>query len=243
VVLGGDHTVAVGSVCGVRAGLRRRHGRRVPLFVLWLDAHPDANTAETSPTGHRHGMVLAGLLGEGPLAVVEPLPAAHMVVAGARSLDPGELDFLRARPELALWDVEVLRSGAWRAAAEALLARVAAASGRLYVSLDLDVLDPAFAPGVAVPARHGALPGPLLALLRRLRASGLVAGADVVELYPPADEQERTASLAAAALSALGAARRARPRPEQLASLSERRPAAGPPPSLDQTHPRPVMGV
>jgi arginase len=205
IILGGDHTVAVPSVLGVRDGLRLRYGRDVPLFVLWLDAHPDVNTPETSPTGNLHGMVLSGLLGAGPLAVEEPLPAERVVLAGVRQFDPGELAFLQARPEIELWDVETLRGDGWVPAAEALLARVADAGGRLYASLDLDVIDPAYAPGVAVPERHGAHPASIMRLLRRLRESGLLAGADVVELNPPADEQARTAQLAVEALQALGA--------------------------------------
>jgi arginase family enzyme len=151
-------------------------------------------------------MVLSGLLGVGPLAVTEPLPAARVTVAGVRACDPGEVLFLAARPELARWDVECLRGPGWRLPLEALLDRVRLAGGRLYVSLDLDVFDPLVAPGVAVPEPHGAFPEPVLALLRRVRASGLLAGADVVELYPPADRERQTTRLAARALSALGVA-------------------------------------
>jgi arginase len=190
----------------VRRGLRRLHHRVVPLFVLWLDAHPDVNTPQTSPSGNLHGMVLAGLLGRGPLAIRGPVPTERAIVAGARAFDPGESAFLRAHPEIELWDVATLRSSRWRAKADALLERVREARGRLYVSLDLDVLDPRHAPGVAVPEKGGALPAPLLALLRHLNASGLVAGADVVELYPPADPEGRTAALAAQAIRALSAA-------------------------------------
>ena len=206
IVLGGDHTVALGGVLGVRRGLQRRHRRDVPLFLLWLDAHPDLNTTRTSPSGNLHGMVLAGLLGRGPLAVEQPLPAERVVIAGARAFDPGERSFLRAHPEIERWDVTALRGGRWRAKADTLLERVRRARGRLYVSLDLDVLDPRHAPGVAVPEPRGASPAPLLALLRHLAGSGLVAGADVVELYPPADPDGRTAALAAQAVRVLSAA-------------------------------------
>ena len=206
IVIGGDHTAALGGVVGVRRGLRRLHHKEIPLFLLWLDAHPDANTPETSPSGNLHGMALAGLLGCGPLAIEQPLPTDRVVVAAARTFDPGERAFLRAHPEIELWDVATLRGRRWRSHADALLERVRRARGRLYVSLDLDVLDPHSAPGVAVPEPHGALPTPLLALLDYLTASGLVAGADVVELYPPADVEGRTAALAAQAVRALSAA-------------------------------------
>jgi arginase len=208
VVLGGDHTVALGGVGGARSGLERRarRGAPAPLYLLWLDAHPDVNTAETSPTGHLHGMVLSGLLGEGPLAAAAPLPVERVTLAGVRALDPGEGAFLAARPGLARWDVATLQGDGWMAPLDALLERVRRAGGRLYVSLDLDVFDPEVAPGVAVPVAGGALSDPVLALLRRVRASGLLAAADVVELYPPADRERQTARLAARALSALGAA-------------------------------------
>ncbi len=203
IVLGGDHTVALGSVLGVREGLRRRLGSDQPLYMLWIDAHPDVNTAETSPTGNLHGMVLSGLLGVGPLAVDEPLAAERVVLAGVRSFDPGELIFLQHHPPLAMWDVHLLRGSGWRRAAERLLGAVREASGRLYVSLDLDVLDPHDAPGVAVPARHGAALEAVRGLLRLITASGLLAGADVVELYPPADVEGRTAQAAVACIEAL----------------------------------------
>jgi arginase len=205
IVLGGDHTVALGSVLGVRESLRALHGRSVPLFILWLDAHPDVNTPETSPSGNLHGMALSGLLGRGPLSIRRPLRPDRVVIAGARTFDPGELAFLRARPGIELWDVATLRGDRWRHKADALLDRVRRARGRLYVSLDLDVLDPSYAPGVVVPEKHGALPSPLLALLRHLGESGLLAGADVVELYPPSDPDGRTAALAAQAVRALSA--------------------------------------
>ena len=197
-----------GRVRGVRSGLARRarRGPPAPLFVLWLDAHPDVNTAETSPTGHLHGMVLSGLLGAGPLATADALSPERVTLAGVRSVDPGEADFLARRPGIARWDVETLQGDGWMAPLEALLDRVRRAGGRLYVSLDLDVFDPQAAPGVAVPVGGGALPDPVLGLLRRIRASGLLAGADVVELYPPADRERQTARLAARALAALGAA-------------------------------------
>ena len=202
-VAGGDHSVAAGSVVGVRRGLRRRYGYDVPLYLLWLDAHPDVNTPETSPSGNLHGMVLAGLLGAGPLALDTPLPAERVVLAGVRDLDPGERAFLAARPAIRRWDVAALRGGAWQPLLAALLQEIERRDGRLYVSLDLDVLDPAYAPGVAVPVAGGAAPSDVLALLRRVTASGLLAGADVVELHPAADRDGRTAALAARALSVL----------------------------------------
>lgn len=228
VVIGGDHTVALGSVLGAREGLRKR-GRRAPaegrteagkearkearkeackeppLFLLWLDAHPDLNTAETSPTGHLHGMVLGGLLGSGPLAVTQPLAPQQVTLVGVRAADPGERRVLDTQPGLSLWDVETLRGDGWLPRIDALLERVRCAGGRLYVSVDLDVFDPEVAPGVAVPVAHGALVEPVIGLLRRIRASGLLAGADIVELFPPADRERQTARVAARVLTALGA--------------------------------------
>jgi arginase len=207
-VLGGDHTVARGGVAGVRQGLQRRRpagtraprrggegggerGGGPPLYLLWLDAHPDVNTAESSPTGHLHGMVLAGLLGEGPLAIPEPLPPERVTLAGVRRCDPGEVTFLAKRQAIRRWPVAALTGDGWVPLLEALLAEVRRAGGRLYVSLDLDVFDPTVAPGVAVPVPAGAMAEPVLALLGRIRASGLLAGADLVECYPPADRERQ----------------------------------------------------
>jgi arginase len=224
VVLGGDHTVALGSVEGVRRGLRERGGEAVPLYLLWLDAHPDVNTRETSPSGHLHGMVLSGLLGVGPLAVMDPLPAGRVTLAGVRALDPGEVASLRARPELTVWGVEQRRTGdvsgrhggaatrggddeagrdGWTAALARLLKQVQRAGGRLYVSVDLDVVDPRWAPGVAVPAAGGVRPELVLEVARQIQRSGLLVGADVVELYPDADVEGQTARLAAAVVETM----------------------------------------
>jgi arginase len=202
-VAGGDHTVAAGSVLGVRHGLRQRYGDDVPIYVLWLDAHADANTPETSPSGNLHGMVLAGLLGVGPLALDELLPAERVVLAGARDLDSGERAFLADRPRLRRWDVAALQGDGWLPLLDGLLAEIARAGGRLYVSLDLDVLDPSSAPGVAVPTSGGARPEAVLALLRHAQTSGLLAAADVVEFDPSADVYGRTAAIAARALLTL----------------------------------------
>lgn len=133
--------------------------------------------------------------------IADATPATFL--AGARAADPGERAFLQATPELDLWSAQTVRSGQWRGRVDDLLEHVAAHCGRLYVSLDRDVVDPGFAPGVAVPVPNGALPEPLLALLARVSASGVLAGADVVELYPPTDRNEQTACLAARAVRAI----------------------------------------
>jgi arginase len=220
IFIGGDHTVALGGVPGVARGLSERarknrrggaaaeaaragNGPRPPLFLLWLDAHPDVNTEATSRTGNPHGMVLSGLLGEGPYAIEAPLPPERVVLAGVRTFDPGEITFLQEHPEIGLWDVECLRGDGWQAPLRDLLRRVSRESGKLYVSVDMDVFDPSVAPGVATPAPNGALAEPVLDLLRAIRAAGALAGADVTELYPPADNG-RTAALAASVVEALG---------------------------------------
>ena len=187
------------------AGLRRGRAQRgavPPLFLLWLDAHPDANTEQTSPTGNAHGMVLRGLLGEGPFALDEPLDAARVVLAGARAFDRGELAFLETHPEITVWNVERLRGDGWHAPLRDLLRRVGRERGRLYVSLDLDVIDPQDAPGVVAPVPGGALPDSVFDLLAAVRRSAAFAGGDVVEMYPPADDG-RTAALAAGAVEIL----------------------------------------
>jgi arginase len=221
-VVGGDHTAALGSVVGVRRGLAARARRDVPLYVLWLDAHPDLNTRETSASGNSLGMVLAGLLGRGPLAVAGSAVVIpeRVVLAGVRDADPGEQAFLAAHPEMVRWEASLLQGSEWQQSLELLLDRVARSGGRLYVTLDLDVLDPTAAPGVAIPAAGGAQPGAVLNLLGRVAASGLLAGADVVELYPPADHAGQTARLAAAAVQTLAGAA---PRDRAASTTPDRR--------------------
>ena len=202
-LLGGDHSVSLGSV-GASAA-------RGPVGVLWLDAHGDFNTPETSPSGNVYGMVLAILAGLGPQMLVDlvpHVPANRIAVLGARSLDPGERkNVLQAG--VAVYSTEALRAlGPERVVERAIAGLVAAGAERIHVSLDLDVLDPSVAPGVWTRAGAGLTVDEARAALQAVTESGRLAALDVTELFPARD---RSGATTRAALSLIKAALATRP--------------------------------
>lgn len=201
-VLGGDHSVALGTLGGLAAA----HG---PGAVLWLDAHADINTPETSPSGNVHGMPLAavlGLAGKGFESPAWPLPAVdpeRVVLVGTRQLDEGERRLLRETGVRVFTMSEIDRIGIERALREA-LARLAGARF-VHVSLDLDVLDPEVAPGVGTPVRGGLTYREAHLALELVAESGLAGSLEVVEVNPILDRANTTALTAVELVaSALG---------------------------------------
>ncbi len=195
VFLGGDHSVSMGSISGV-ARRAAEAGREVA--VLWLDAHPDYNTPETTPSGNLHGMSLALLAGEASLAPIlgdrplAPVARENIHVFGARSVDPGERDRLRAHAI----DVIDMRAIDERGVAALMAERIARWRTRdvhLHVSFDVDFLDPAVAPGTGTVVPGGATYREAHLVMEMLCDSGLVGSLDVVELNPFLDERGRTA--------------------------------------------------
>jgi arginase len=200
-VLGGDHSVALGTVGGLASV-------RGPGGVLWIDAHGDLNRPETSPSGNVHGMVLAALLGlAGPGFESEawPLPAAKRVaLVGVRSLDDGERELLREV------DVSVSTiSDVDRMGVEPVIRRSlehVGGDGFLHLSLDMDVIDPEVAPGVGTPVRGGFSYREAHLALELVAESGLLGSLDVVEVNPIFDRANATGQLAVDLIaSALGA--------------------------------------
>jgi arginase len=201
-VLGGDHSVALGSLAGMARALG--HGG-----VLWIDAHGDLNSPETTPSGNVHGMVLAAALGRaGPLfAEGWGMPAvqpARVALLGVRSLDAGERELLQSLDARVFTMSEVDRLGVERCVRES-LAHIAG-PGFVHVSLDMDVVDPDVAPGVGTPVRGGLSYREAHLTLELVAESGLVTSLDVVEVNPILDRENQTGSLAVElAASALGA--------------------------------------
>ena len=195
ILLGGDHSLAIGSVNGVARHCRDT-GRDV--FVLWLDAHSDFNTPATSPSGNLHGMSVAAFCGETELAGLfddpAPVPPANVHLFGIRSVDPDEKLLLRQRG-VDVIDMRVIDEHGVSAPLRAVLERVAARNGHLHVSLDVDFLDPTLAPGVGTTVPGGATYREAHLVLEMLHDSGLVGSVDVVELNPFLDERGRTARL------------------------------------------------
>jgi arginase len=201
-VLGGDHSIALGTL----AGLATAHG---PGGVIWIDAHSDINTPETSPTGNVHGMPLSAALGLGGPAFESrawSLPAVErrrVALLGLRETDEGERRLLQEAGVRVFTMSEIDRIGAERAMREA-LDRVAG-HGFVHVSLDMDALDPEVAPGVGTPVRGGLTYREAHLLLELVAESGLAGSLEVVEVNPILDRENVTALTAVELVaSALG---------------------------------------
>jgi arginase len=202
-VLGGDHSVALGTL----GGLARANGAG---GVLWIDAHGDLNTPESSPTGNVHGMPLAaalGLAGNEFASEAWPLPAVdrtRVALVGIRSLDPAERERIRELGSRVYTMSDVDRIGVERAIREA-LAHVAG-PGFVHVSLDMDALDPDVAPGVGTPVRGGLSYREAHLAMELVSESGIAGSLEVVEVNPILDRENETAKVAVALVaSALGA--------------------------------------
>ncbi len=200
-VLGGDHSIAMGSL----GGMAEAHG---PGAALWIDAHGDLNRPSTSPTGNVHGMPLAAALGVGGKEFESdhyPTPSVtRAALVGIRSLDPGERDLIKELDLRVFTMSEVDKLGVERVMDEAL--EFLADAPFLHVSLDLDAVDPMFAPGVGTRVRGGLNYREAHLVLELVSDSGLLGSLDVVEVNPILDRENETALLAVELVaSALGA--------------------------------------
>ena len=199
-MLGGDHSVALGSIAGMGAWARRE-GKR--LGVLYVDAHGDFNTPETSPSGNIHGQCLAASCGYGLPELVDlhvpgrKVDPAAVCFVGTRDLDPGERELMREAGVTVFSMSEIDRRGF-----PAVLDRVAAffreRADAVHVSFDMDVLDPMFAPGTGIPLPAGLSNREALLLMEEMAATGLVRSAEIVEVNPVLDVRNQTAVLAVA---------------------------------------------
>ena len=203
-LMGGDHSLAIGSISAVAAHCRAS-GRR--LKVLWLDAHADANTPASSPSGNLHGMPVACLLGQGPQQLVElggaapVLSARQITQIGVRSVDPLEKQFVN-RQGIVVHDMRAIDEQGMRAVVQQALAGVDEHT-HLHVSFDLDCLDPSVAPGVGTPVRGGPTYREMQLCMEMLADSGALASLDLVELNPALDTRNQTAELAVDLLESL----------------------------------------
>lgn len=202
VFMGGDHSLSLGSVSGVAAHAR---ASKRPLFVLWLDAHSDFHTPESTDSGNLHGTPLAYIAGR-PFAPFPPFPAPvppeNICLFGIRSVDPAEHAALLAH-DIAINDMRVIDEQGITAPLRAFLDRVTAADGLLHVSLDVDFMDPAIAPAVGTTVPGGATFREAHLVMELLHDSGLVSSVDLVELNPFLDERGRTAHLMVDLLASL----------------------------------------
>lgn len=204
-LLGGDHSISIGSVAAVA---RHCAEREVPLSVLWLDAHADFNTAETSPSGNIHGMPVATICGAGhpdllgvghATPMVEP---AHVFQVGVRSVDTVEREAV-IDSGVVIHDMRRIDENGMRVTMEEVLDRIAGIGGHLHVSFDADFVDPEIAPGVGTPVPGGPNYREAQLCMEMIHDSGLAGSLDVVEINPALDEHNRTARLAVELVASL----------------------------------------
>lgn len=193
-ILGGDHALAMGSVSGMA-----RHAAEIgrPLFVLWLDAHADFNSPETSPSGNIHGMPVAFFCGEAEFADILPkdrplVDPKRVYQVGIRSVDPIEREQI-AKHGVNVFDMRSIDEQGVGAIMRHVLRTVKEANGLLHVSLDVDFLDPDLAPGVGTTVPGGATFREAHLILELLSDSGLVSSLDLVELNPFLDDRGKSA--------------------------------------------------
>jgi len=206
-VLGGDHSLAAGSVAATADFLRREHKKA---GLIWVDAHGDMNTPSTSDSGNVHGMPLASLLGAEPAELSRiggfspKIAPAQTALIGIRNLDPREKDAIRDAGVRVFTMKDIDRNGI-AAVMEQAIAIAGSGTAGIHVSFDLDVCDPTIAPGVGTPVKGGLDYREAHMVMEMVADSGLLLALDLVEVNPVLDDRNMTAILGAElASSALG---------------------------------------
>jgi arginase len=196
-LLGGDHSLSIGSISAVA-----RHCREAqrPLRVIWLDAHADFNTRSLSPSGSLHGMPVACLCGFGPPELVKmdsvtpAIKPQWVRQVGIRSVDPGERRFVHEQ-QLAVYDMRSIDEMGVRRAMELALEDMHADT-HLHVSFDVDFLDPEIAPGVGTTVAGGMSYREAQLCMEMIADTGRMGSLDIMELNPALDVRNKTAALA-----------------------------------------------
>jgi len=206
-VLGGDHSVAVGTISGMSRHFAKRHQR---LGVIWIDAHADMNTPSSSPSGNVHGMPLACLLGRGPKALTHlydyapKVDPANVALIGLRDVDLSEKSIVR-RSGVRPFTMRDIDERGLRTVMEEAIHIASDGTEGIHVSLDMDAIDPAQAPGVGTPVRGGMTYREAHLAMEILSDTRRMVSMEVVEVNPVIDEANRTAQLAVElVMSALG---------------------------------------
>ncbi len=206
-VLGGDHSLAAGTVSGV-AEFYRRHQQKIG--ILWIDAHSDINTPETSPSGNVHGMPLAALLGlgadSGPDSGLGPLShifgyapkiaPENTVIIGVRDIDAAERENIRRAGVAEVYTMRDIDERGMRTVMEEALRAAGRGTAGYHVSLDMDWIDPEDAPGVGTPVRGGATYREAHLAMEIIADHGRMLSFEIVEVNPVIDDRNRTADLA-----------------------------------------------
>ncbi|HMN21422.1 MAG TPA: arginase [Ottowia sp.] len=197
-MLGGDHSLAIGSIGAVIAHCRQQDR---PLRVLWLDAHADCNTPDISPSGNLHGMPVASLCGLGPAALtalagtdVPALAPDALCQIGLRSVDAREKRLLHALG-VEVYDMRAIDELGMREVMQRALRGLAGSQAHLHLSFDVDFLDPDIAPGTGTPVRGGPSYREAQLCMEMIADTGRLGSLDLVELNPARDMRNQTAEL------------------------------------------------
>jgi len=204
VILGGDHSVAAGSVSGVAAFYRKQHQK---IGLIWIDAHADLNTPETSPSGNVHGMPLAALVGLGPAPLANILGFSpkvapeNVVIIGVRDIDATEKENIRRAGITEVYTMRDIDERGMRTVMEEALRAAGRGTAGYHISLDMDWIDPEDAPGVGTPVRGGATYREAHLAMEIIADHGRMVSFEIVEVNPVIDEHNRTADLAVELIS------------------------------------------
>ena len=206
-VLGGDHSIAIGTVAGMARYFRKKKKR---MGLLWIDAHADMNTPQTSPSGNVHGMPLACCIGLGPEELTKLLGFAPKVhprnvgLVGLRNVDILERPHVR-ESGVRVFTMRDIDERGLRAVMEEAIGIATNGTAGFHLSLDMDYVDPQYAPGVGTPVKGGATYREAHLAMEMICDSGQMVSMEVVEVNPVIDEVNRTADLAVElVMSALG---------------------------------------
>ena len=197
-VIGGDHSLGIGSVCGASQAFGADN-----LAVIWVDAHTDINTQETSPTGNVHGMSLASLLGYGEKALanicgsVPKIKPQNIIYIGSRDIDAGEQEIIEREGISVFGMKEIVRDGVKEVSRRLQKRLNDLHVSNIYLSIDIDVIDPLIAPGTGVPVPDGMTPEQLYKLLNVIMGTKIVKGAELVEVNPLIDHTDKRTTLLA----------------------------------------------
>jgi arginase len=210
-VLGGDHSVAAGTVAGVAEFFRQqRRVQEQKVGLIWIDAHADINTPETSPSGNVHGMPLAAIMGLGPAELADiygfkpKVHAENCVLVGVRDVDAREKENIK-ETGIEVYTMRDIDERGMRTIIEEALRVAGRGTAGYHVSLDMDWIDPEDAPGVGTPVRGGASYREAHLAMEIIADHGRMTSFEIVEVNPVIDEHNRTADLAVElALSAFG---------------------------------------
>jgi arginase len=196
--IGGDHSMAAGTVSGVSEFYRRRNQR---VGLIWLDAHSDINTPDTSPSGNVHGMPLAAIMGLGPAELGDiygfspKIAPDNCVIVGVRDVDQNEVNNIR-RAGVEVFTMRDIDERGMRTVMEEALRLAGRGTAGYHISLDMDWIDPEDAPGVGTPVRGGATYREAHLAMEIIADHGRATSFDIVEVNPVIDEKNRTADLA-----------------------------------------------